>query len=58
MSELEDLLKDIETLRKQLEELINSKNDNLIDNEVIIASKILDAALTQYNKFIKELIDP
>ncbi|WP_291580883.1 aspartyl-phosphate phosphatase Spo0E family protein [Clostridium sp. UBA6640] len=54
MSELEDLLKDIEILRVQLEHLINEKQDNLVDKEVVAASKILNAALNQYNKFIDE----
>jgi hypothetical protein len=58
MSELEDLLKDIDILRKQLEELITLKDGNLVDHEVVTASKILNAALNQYNKFIKEKIDP
>lgn len=58
MSELEDLLKDIDILRKQLEALINLKDGNLVDHEVVTASKILNAALNQYNKFIKEKIDP
>lgn len=54
MSELEDLLKDIDILRAQLEELINKKQGNLVDSEVVTASKILNAALNQYNKFIDE----
>lgn len=54
MSELEDLLKDIDILRAQLEELINKKQGNLVDPEVVTASKILNAALNQYNKFIDE----
>lgn len=54
MSELEDLLKDIDILRAQLDELINKKNGNLVDPEVVSASKVLNAALNQYNKFIDE----
>ncbi|ARC84989.1 spo0E like sporulation regulatory family protein [Clostridium argentinense CDC 2741] len=54
MSELEDLLKDIEILRVQLEYLINKKQGNLVDQEVVAASRILNAALNQYNKFIGE----
>lgn len=54
MSELEDLLKDIDILREQLNELINKKQDNLVDSEVVTASKVLNAALNQYNKFIDE----
>ncbi|ERI94214.1 hypothetical protein HMPREF1982_01226 [Clostridiales bacterium oral taxon 876 str. F0540] len=54
MSELEDLLKDVEILRGQLEKLISEKNGDLVDTEVVTASKILNAALNQYNKFIQE----
>lgn len=56
MSELEDLLKDVNTLRANLEELIELKEGNLIDSEVVTASKILNAALNQYNKFINDKI--
>jgi hypothetical protein len=56
LSELDDLLKDIDILKEQLQILISKKNDNLIDPEVIAASKILNAALNQYNKLIQEKI--
>lgn len=56
MSELEDLLKDIDILKEQLHLLINKKQGNLIDAEVVTASKILNAALNQYNKLIQEKI--
>ena len=54
MSELEDLLKDIDILREQLEQLIDEKEGNLVDQEVVTASKVLNAALNEYNKFIDE----
>ena len=54
MAELEDLLKDINILRENLERLIDEKEGNLIDAEVVSASKILNTALNQYNKFIGE----
>lgn len=57
MSELEDLLKDVDILREQLEILIKEKQGNLIDNEVVSASKILNAALNQYNMFIKDKVN-
>jgi len=56
MSEIEDLLKDVETLRNQLEQLINEHEGNLTDPEVVVASKVLNGALNQYNKFIKDKI--
>lgn len=57
MSEIEDLLKDVEMLREKLIILINEKQGNLVDSEVVTASKILNAALNQYNKFIEEKIN-
>lgn len=54
LTEIEDLLKDIEIFRSQMEELIKKHQGNLTDSEVISASKILNAALNQYNKFIEE----
>ena len=57
MSELEDLLKDIDILREQLERLIDEKQGNLVDQEVVTASKVLNAALNQYNKFIDEKLN-
>lgn len=54
MSEIEDLLKDVEILRTQLEQLIKEHNGNLTDAEVVAASKVLNGALNQYNKFIKD----
>lgn len=57
MNEIEDLLKDIEILRGQLEYLINEKSGNLVDAEVVAASKILNAALNKYNNLIYEKIN-
>lgn len=57
MSEVEKLLNNVELLRNQLDKLIQDKNCNLLDSEVILASKILDVALNQYNKFIKGKIE-
>ncbi|MEW9096114.1 MAG: aspartyl-phosphate phosphatase Spo0E family protein [Clostridiaceae bacterium] len=56
MSEVEDLLKDVNILREKLEYLIDKKNGNLIDPEVVAASKVLNAALNRYNEFIEEKI--
>ncbi len=57
MNEIEDLLKDVDILREQLNSLINKKQGNLQDPEVITASKILNAALNQYNKLIGEKLN-
>lgn len=56
LSEVEDLLKDVNILREKLEYLIDKKNGNLIDPEVVAASKVLNAALNRYNEFIEEKI--
>lgn len=53
MTELVELLKDIEVLRKNLLKLIEEK-ENLQDTEIIAASHILNAAITEYNKYIKK----
>lgn len=57
MSELDELLKDIDILREQLERLIKEKQGDLVDQEVVAASKVLNAALNQYNKFIDEKLN-
>lgn len=54
MTEIEDLLNDIEELRSNLLDLIDQKESNLQDPEVIAASKILNSALTKYNELIIE----
>jgi hypothetical protein len=57
MTELEDLMKDIEILRDKLQLLIKQKRGDLIDPDVVAASKILNAALNQYNKLLGEKIE-
>lgn len=52
MPELEELLKRVEELRGRLNELGNKKD--LIDPEVIQASKKLDEVLNEYQKLVKE----
>ena len=54
MSEIKDLLTDIEKLRENLIKLIESKENNLQDPEIIAASEILNAAITKYTEFIKK----
>ncbi len=53
MSELSELLNDIEMLRENLMKLIEEKESNLQDSDIIAASQILNAAITKYNEFIK-----
>lgn len=54
LSEIEDLLKDVEILREKLLYLIEEKQGNLIDEEVVSMSKVLNAALNEYNKVLAE----
>lgn len=54
MSDLEDLLKDVENLREKLVYLIDQKQGDLIDQEVVNISKILNAALNKYNEVLEE----
>jgi len=46
----------IQNLRKYIHKLIEKKND-LLDPEVLTASKMLDAVLNEYNKLIKDKTD-
>lgn len=54
MDELTELLKDIESLREDLIKLIEEKESNLQDPDVISASQILNAAIAKYNEFIRK----
>jgi len=56
MSEIQDLRDDIEKLRKNLEELIDKKHSNLQDPDIIVASQILNSAISKYNEFIVKKI--
>lgn len=51
MTELEQLLDDIEKLRKNLIKLIEERG-NLQEPEIILASQNLNEAISKYNKFI------
>jgi len=54
LNELNALLNDIEKLRNNLYKLIDDKNANLQDPEIVSASQILNAALVKYNEIIEE----
>jgi hypothetical protein len=53
LSELRELLKDIEKLRDTLHKLIEQKGEDLQDPEVISSSEILNAAVSKYNEMIR-----
>lgn len=52
MDELTALLQDIEKLRSKLYKLIDEKNANLLDPEIITASQMLNAAISKYNEIV------
>lgn len=51
VNELNKLAKELDDLRKNLQNLIDKK-DNLSDPEVIVVSKMLDALLNKYNNLL------
>jgi len=52
MFEIEEILTQIEALRKRLNTLIQEK-DTLLDPEIVVASQKLDSALNEYGKIAK-----
>lgn len=57
MDEIKDLLQDINILRDQLHKLINDKDSNLKDTEVIAASQMLNAAVLKYTEILSKKIN-
>ncbi|NSW91744.1 MAG: aspartyl-phosphate phosphatase Spo0E family protein [Firmicutes bacterium] len=53
MSELQDIILKINELKEKLTQLIDEKQD-LLDSEVISASKKLDEALNEYEMAIRQ----
>lgn len=52
LSEIQELINSINTLKKSLDELIEKKEFNLQDTEIIKASQELDSVITEYNELI------
>jgi len=52
MAELKEVLKVVEGLRKKLNQM--SREKELTDPEVISASQMLDVALNEYQKIMKD----
>lgn len=52
LSEIQELIKDIDTLKENLNRLIEKKNFNLQDPEIIKASQELNTFITKYNDLI------
>lgn len=57
MSEIEELLADINKLRENLHQLIERHGFDLNDAEVLEASKNLNTAIVNYNVFLKDKIN-
>ena len=53
MLELKELIKTIEELRSQINQMIEEKK-TLTDPEIVGASKMLDKVLNEYERLIKE----
>lgn len=49
---MEALLQDIEKLRQNLYKLMNEKGTELIDEEIVSASEMLNTAITKYNEIV------
>lgn len=56
LSEIEELIKDIDKLKKNLNKLIEKKSFNLQDPEIIEASQELNDVITKYNNLIAKKI--
>jgi predicted RNase H-like HicB family nuclease len=56
MPEINTLIKDIEKLRKNLKILIEHKEGDLLDEEVIDTSKMLNVLIVEYNKILEKKI--
>ncbi len=55
MSELKNLLNDIEELKKNLLDLIEKTEGDLQDSDVIAASQVLNVAIVKYNELLLKL---
>jgi iron-sulfur cluster repair protein YtfE (RIC family) len=53
MRKVDEVLKKIEELRKEMNDMIASK-DNLLDSEVIEISELLDQKLVEYQRLLKD----
>jgi hypothetical protein len=55
VSELEEMMKELEELRANLHKITEGKT--LTDPEVVVASQMLDAVLNEYYKFLKSKVN-
>ena len=52
MNELKELMRKIEELRKEMDDIISTKGD-LLDSEIIDISRLLDEHLVEYYRVLK-----
>lgn len=57
MPEIDILINDIEKLRENLYRIMDEKNGNMLDPELLAASKVLNAAIDQYNKIVQKKME-
>ena len=55
MSELKDIMEEVERVRNLMNETLKEKGD-LLDKEVVVASQILDSVLNEYYKILNKTI--
>ena len=55
MSELKDIMEEVERVRNIMNETLKEKGD-LLDKEVVVASQILDSVLNEYYKILNKTI--
>lgn len=56
MSEIEDVLEQVEKVREKMNKMLKEKGD-LLDPEVIAASQMLDSVLNEYYKILNKKVD-
>lgn len=56
MSKIKNIEVEIQKLREELTELIEQK-ENLLDPQVIAASKMLDSSLNKYSEIISDKVE-
>lgn len=57
MPEIDTLINDIEKLRENLYRTMDEKDGNMLDPELLSASKVLNAAIDQYNKIVQKKME-
>ncbi len=53
MSQLKDIMEEVEKLRKHLQKLLEEKEE-IIDPEILSVSKMIDVLLNEYYRLLKK----